>query len=199
MKIKIDNLIEDINKFIDKEGMANLPDYFGDLVFYLIDLKENISEILSDVTYKVLNNYLEYVTTKYEDFSDKVYEYLEVYGDKEDFKSLKINKELFRYVILLNKLDKKKFQYAFLKYIDIGIKYINIVYTPFILDNERYQECRNEEEGFFIFMRVAKQYEKSDKKLYLRYLSKALEIYPNMKEGIKLLLEEDKKNFKYTE
>jgi tetratricopeptide (TPR) repeat protein len=61
------------------------------------------------------------------------------------------------------------------------------------LENEKYQECRNEEDGFFIFMRIAKQYEKSDEKLYLRYLSKALDIYPNMKEGIKLLLEEVKK------
>jgi glycosyltransferase involved in cell wall biosynthesis len=186
------DIIEYIKDFIDKEGITNLPDYYGDLIYYLINLKENVSQVLEKVTYKVLNRYLEYITTKYDDFSDKLYEYLKAYEEKEDFKSLKINKELLRYVILLNKLDKKKFQYSFIRYIDTGIKYVNTVYTPFILENEKYQECRNEEDGFFIFMRTASQYEKSDKKLYLHYLSKALEVYPNMKDGIKLLLEEIK-------
>jgi glycosyltransferase involved in cell wall biosynthesis len=184
--------INDIKNLIDEEGIVNLPDYYGDLVYYLINAKEDISEDLNEVGYKVLNNYLKYITTKYDDFGKKTYEYLEEYGEREDFNSLKINKELFRYIILLGKLGDEKSQQIFLKYIDIGIRYINMVYSPFILDNERYHECRTEEEGFFIFMRIAKKYEKFDKKLYLRYLSKALEIYPNMKEGIKLLLDKVK-------
>ena len=189
-----DNFISDLNKFLDKENLVNLPDYYGDLIFYLIDLKENIYTKLRDISYKVLNNYLVYMSTKYDNFSDKVYEYLKVYGVKEDFDSLKINKELFRYIILLNKLDNEKFKYIFLNYIDIGIKYINIVYTPFILENEMYQECRTIEEGFFILISIAMKYEKSNKKLYLQYLSKAVMFYPNMKDGIKLLLEEVKQN-----
>lgn len=189
---KNNDFVEEIKEFINNNGMGDLPEYFGDIVYYIIDFKENLSEILSDVDQKVCDSYIKYISIKYEDFSDKVYEYLEIYGDKEDFKSLRINKELYRYLLLLSKLDRKNFQHAFLKYIDIGIKYINIVYTPFIFDNERYQECKDEEDGFFIFMRKAKQYEKSDKKLYLRYLSKALKIYPNMKDGVKLLLDKVK-------
>lgn len=187
---KKDNLIDDIKVFISYGNMDKLPDYFGDIVFYLISLKEELADYLSKVSYKVLNSYFEYAAAKYDDFSDKVYRYLEAYGDKEDFNSLKINKELFRYVILLNKLDNEQFRYSFLKYIDIGIKYINIVYSPFILENEIYQECRTEEEEFFILIGKAKQYEKSDKKLYLQYLRNALEVYPNMKDGIKLFLKE---------
>ena len=106
--------------------------------------------------------------------------------------SIRINKILCRYYLLLNKFEKERFEEVFLIYLDIGVKYISEVYTPFILENEKCQEARNEEEGFFILMRKAKQYEGKDNKLFLQYVRKALKVYPYMKNGVELILEKIK-------
>lgn len=193
-KLKEKGVTEDIKNFIE-EGVWDLQkDYFGDLLFYLIDLKENVANIFGNVSYKVLNNYLQYAVAGYEDFSERVFEYLIVHGKYEDFKSLKINKELLRYLILLNKIDVEKFKYAFHKYIELGIKYINIVYSPFILENNKYVEGRNEEEGFFIIMREAMHFKSLDERKYLQYLREALKVYPYMNKGIDLILQEMMEN-----
>jgi hypothetical protein len=91
-----------------------------------------------------------------------------------------------------NKLGEDKFQNIFIKYIDIGIEYINKIYTDFALENERYMEARTQEEGFFMFLRKAKQIKDNDKNTYVQYVRRALEIYPCMKDGIKLILDEIK-------
>ncbi|MBV4450968.1 hypothetical protein KM792_15145, partial [Clostridium tyrobutyricum] len=59
-------------------------------------------------------------------------------------------------------------------------------------ENERYQEVRTQEEGFFMFLRKAKQFKNTNKNLYIQYVRKALNIYPCMKDGVKFILDKIK-------
>lgn len=183
------DLIESIQDLLLTIKIEEIKDYYGDLLYYLLKYKKDISKIVISVTNGLINDFINYMSIKYSDLCDVIYDYMEIYGDYDDFVSIRINKELCRYAILLNKLEKEKFQEIFSSYLHIGVKYVELVYTPFILENERYQESRNEEEGFFILMRKAKQVEDTDKKLYLKYLRKALDVYPYMKDGVELILE----------
>ncbi|WP_147565980.1 glycosyltransferase [Clostridium tyrobutyricum] len=191
---KDSDLLTDIENLLAVVGIEKTRDYYGDLLYYMLKYKKDISQFVVNAPYGIINNFIRYISVKYDDLWDTICDYIEIYAGNGDFASLKINKELCRYSLLLgkNKLGEDKFQNIFIKYIDIGIEYINKIYTDFALENERYMEARTQEEGFFMFLRKAKQIKDNDKNTYVQYVRRALEIYPCMKDGIKLILDEIK-------
>lgn len=182
-----------IKEFLEKIDISREPFYFGDLIYYMIYYKDDISTKLGKLSFEKINEFLEFLTKKYDDFSECVYKYISELGYKDDFYSVKINKELCRYLILLNKLGKHDIEHIYNCYIEIGIKYIELVYSNFVIENEYWTETRTEEESFFVYMRKAWQYKSIDDENYIKYLKMALDIYPYMKNLIKYLLNKEKK------
>ncbi|AGY77269.1 tetratricopeptide repeat-containing glycosyltransferase [Clostridium autoethanogenum] len=183
-----------INAFLEKIDISREPFYFGDLIYYMIYGKDDISTKLGKLSFGKINEFLEFLTKKYDDFSECVYKYILEFGYKDDFYSVKINKELCRYLILLDKLEKHNLEYIYNCYIGIGIKYIESVYSNFVIENEYWTETRTEEESFFVYMRKAWQYKSIDDENYIKYLRMALDIYPYMKNLIDYLLNKEKEN-----
>jgi len=186
-----------IYSLLEKIELANQPFYFADLIYYLIKNKSNISNSLSSLTFIKLNEYLEYLSTKYKDFSESVYDYIFKFSNNLEFNSVRLNKELCRYVILLNDLEVDKSRKIYEMYVVLGVKYVDFVYSKFVLENERCQDVRTEEEMFFVYMNKAKFYKNNDKKVYIGYLRKALEVYPYMKNVVEFILDEEKRSMGY--
>lgn len=188
------SLLEDSEKLLSVINSEDLKDYYGDLLYYMLEYKRDISKFVINAPYNIINNLIQYISGKYDAIWSTVYNYIVIYGNDDNFASLKINKELCRYSLLLgkDKIDYDKFENIFVKYVKIGINYINNVYTDFMLENERYQEMRTQEEGFFMFLRKARQFKSKDEKVYIQYIRKALKIYPCMKDGINLILDKVK-------
>lgn len=185
-----------INEFIQEIDLSKQPAYFGDLIYYLLISKLDISNVLSNCEFHKMNDFIQYISLKYSDLYTVIYDYIEVYESNDDFASVRVNKELCRYAVFLNNQEKEKFEKIFLSYLDTGVKYVELVYTSFILENQRYQEARTEEDGFFIFMNRALKIKYNNEQLYVQYLRKSLNIYPYMREGIELLLGEFKSQLK---
>jgi len=186
--------IDLIYSLLGKMKLTNQPFYFADLIYYLIISELDISNLLSDLSFIKINEYLVYLSTKFKDFSESLYNYILEFTNNEDINSVRINKELCRYIILLNKLDRDKLVEIYKLYIELGVNYIEYVYSKFVLESERCQDVRTEEEMFFIYMNKAKIYKSNDTKLYIQYLRKSLEVYSYMKDVVEFLLDEEEKS-----
>ncbi|MBE6086955.1 MAG: glycosyltransferase [Clostridium beijerinckii] len=185
------NLGQTINEFIEVLDFNNQPDYFGDLIYYKLSLKEEFSNLLSNISENTIVRYLSYICKKYDDFCDVVQIYLNsIAYSQNNFMMIRFNKLLRKYILILNSEDKEFFEKNFLEYVNEGISYVNTIYSPHIIDNEMIYDVKNEEDAFFIFISKANEIKNYDEKGYIRHLRKALAIYPCMKLGIEILLEE---------
>ncbi|NRW77191.1 glycosyltransferase involved in cell wall biosynthesis [Clostridium beijerinckii] len=180
-----------VNEFIEVLDFNNQPDYFGDLIYYKLKLKEEFSDLLSNISENTITRYLSYICKKYDDFCDVVQIYLNsTVHSKDNFSVIRFNKLLRKYILILNSENKEVFNINFEEYVNEGVNYINIIYNSYVIENEMIYDVKNEEDAFFIFISKANEIKNYDEKGYIRHLRKALAIYPCMKLGIEILLEE---------
>lgn len=189
------NMLMLIDKFIDKLDLNIEPDYFGDLIYYKLKYKDDLSEILSNVTESNIYRYLKYLYNTYDDLSDTIQQYLHEFLDKDTFYDIRLNKILTGYILKLNINSIKIFDNIFTRYVDYGIRYVNMIYSDFVIKNEMIYDIKNEEEVFFIYLSKANNIKDVDQKQYVHYLRKALSVYPFMKIGIEQLLKDLNKDF----
>ena len=188
---KEENLGEIISEFIKTLNFNDEPNYFGDLIYYKLKFKEEFSELLMNISEITLMRYLNYVCKKYDDFCNTIQFYLDSTDYFEDeYRVIRFRRLLRKYILILNSESKEVFNLNFRYYMNEGINYINRIYSAYILDNEMIYDVRNEEESFFIFINKANKIREYDKREYIRYLRKALSVYPCMKNGIEMLLED---------
>lgn len=188
---------DDIVQKITDLNYDELGDYYGDIVFYIIknSLNLNIFQNMGDPSN--LDRLTKYAITKYKDFYKDINEYLHNNG-VEDICNLRYWISLARNVLVKEKLDDYDYIRLFRKYIVNGLKYINNIYNPKILEEDMMYDIYSREHKFFIYLQKANSIKESNTKEYIRYLRKALKVYP-MKKGIEILLEEVKKEINITE
>lgn len=97
--------IEKVNSLLSKINLENEDFYYGDLIYYTMLSGHDISGMLKDSCNEKIINYFEYLSKRYQDLSTCIYDYFLKFIENDDFQSLRINKELCRYIILLNKIE----------------------------------------------------------------------------------------------
>lgn len=178
-----------ITQFVEKFTLADQPNYFGEFIYLKMLKQEDIYGMLSNVMLNKIEEFIVYIANKYTDFSDVVYTYI-TRNTTDNFQVVRVNRLLERFVFILNKLSKEKSKEIFYDYINCGTKYIQEVYSNAILEESIIYDAKNEEDIFFIFMYKANEAKNYDEKEYIRYLRKALAVYPFVKKGIEMLLED---------
>lgn len=181
----------EINDYLESNvDLNDLPDYYGDLLYYLILHNINICKPLSNVRELEFNRFFIYLDDRCDNFGGKIFSYLQEVNFNEDNSSYRVKKALERYSILTAQLNDEDFIKIFNQFIEDGTTYINKIYSKDIILNEEIYELKNEEEGFLLYMSKAILVKDSDKKSYIGYLRKALKVYPYMRRGIEYLLNE---------
>lgn len=189
---KKDSSLQGVIDNIMFEGDFNkLEDYFGDIIYYKLKYCSYIPKLSTNIWDKNINKYLVYISEKYEDFSEIVVKYISCFKDDVNYENLRINKILCRYVLLIDKVDDSEYEWIFKYYLDIGIKLITYIYNDDLIEAEYINTFNNEEEKFLVYMNIAMKNEKYNKN-YIKYIRKAVDIYPYMKNGIKILMKEIK-------
>lgn len=176
---------------ITKMNFNSLPNYYGDIIYYLLQNKYFLVDVCGVIQEQRLNKFLQYVLddNKEENISSVLYEYLENRFNVETLSHLNINKVLERYILVLDDLNNEKYFNIFRRYIEDGTKYIKMVYSDEIIQNEMTQFVKNDEEVFLLYIYLANQHKENNPKKYVRYLRKSLDAFPAMKKGIQMLLE----------
>lgn len=186
------NIDNELN-YIDKIDFINLPDYFGDLIYYFIKNKIDIYNYIFRIKEKNLINFLVYISNKYDDILITLFKYVTNFSI-DDFKYIKINKIISKYILSIDIINDYQYENAFNKYLKNGIKYMDIMYSKYILENELVNEVKNEEEAFLLYMFLAAKVKEYDKAKYIDYLRSALRCFPYFNKGIEILINsEDKK------
>lgn len=188
---------QELDQVLNNLDLNIVPDYFGDLIYFKMKLKKDLSQDLLNVNQEKIISYIKYCLDVYEDFKDVMKEYIDQ-NEGSDYISIRLNRIFERDILVLNSEDIDVLSNYFEKYINDGISYVNAIYSEFVFKNELVYDVKNEEDGFFIYMSKAYEVQKSDLKKYLSYLKKSLEIYPCMRTGIKLLIEKSKKEMNKT-
>lgn len=166
----------------------------GEILYIALEKKYDIKNIFT-LRYKTIYEFIEFCNEKYGDkILDLFKQYIEEYNS-ETFEEIKINMSFCKSILILKNKKRKYDNEIFNKYIEYGIKYIRIVYSDFIINNELVNEMLNEEHRFMLYMSLAEKFNNIDRKQSIRYLKKALIEYPCMKDGIAEMLDKIKEKF----
>jgi len=182
-----DDLLDEICS-LNFEGMY---DIYGDIFYYLLKIKHDISPIIEKTGQNWIEMFFGYISGKYEDISETIYEYLGCnYG--KGLKSQLNNIMLRRTILNLDKIDDDKYKEVFLKFIEDGTRYIAYVYSQEVIEKEM-SFILNSEGQFFLYMLKGNKSMEENKEVYIAYLKKALEVYPPMKKGMEMLFKDFRK------
>jgi GT2 family glycosyltransferase/Tfp pilus assembly protein PilF len=205
-RIRIENKIDEIsinNNIIESikgQDLSKLPIYYGEMLYYLLRFKHLSISIMMNLRDEVLEQYFGYIIAQYKKAcGENILSYIEEEIIDDSIDSIRIRKVLGKLLLLSGIYKNEKYEKIFNRYLKDGVSYINYIYNKNIISDERINDVKNEEEAMFIYMDRAKELKTKDKVKYVRYLKKALNIYPGMANGIELLtkevieLEEDKK------
>ena len=158
-----------------------LPEYYGNVLYYLLKNDFPITSILQNVRERKIDSLLSYVKNVYDDLSLLLFRYLEKQeadgAAGQTLAELLINKTFAKFLLVLDKLYEEQYEFIFIRYIEYGDKYIRSIYNEDI-----------KEDAFLLYMSLAQAHKNRDKVKYLRYLRKALKEYPLLKKGIEIKL-----------
>ncbi|WP_163193269.1 glycosyltransferase family 2 protein [Clostridium thermarum] len=186
--IKID---KDITNKLMMMDFSSLPTYYGDIVAYIIIQGLDI-EVLAHIGDRDnLNRFLNYIITNYKNIHEHFVSYLLKYENTIEIKNLRSWISLAGNVLLTEKLEDESYKDIFQKYIDKGITYTRRIYNPEVLEEEGLYDVNKGEHRFFLYLERAYRIKKTDLKIYVQYLRKALKEHP-IKKGVELLLNEIK-------
>lgn len=186
------------------EDIVNKTDFNRELSFYgeilYIALKNNfdISLIIDKLEYKKIFEFLYYCNEKYKKFSNDLLNFINKYNN-DDLLSYRINTSFTKVLLLVNEINKNDYKRIFNIYIQNGIKLIKNIYSKNVLDNELILEVRNNEHKFFLYMFKAEMIKGVDEHICIKYLEKALKVFPHMNIGIKSILKDLEKEISYND
>ncbi len=170
--------------------LDNLPIYCSEILYYLLKWHYPLEKIIVNFREKWLVCAIDYISKYHEDLSLILYNYLQRYTCKHDINEYKLGKALARYALLLDKLDEDRYKTILFRYLEDGIHYLQLVYTPYVIENALVYEMKNDEEAFLVYMYQAQSCKSNNPKEYVRFLRHALKAFPALKRGIELLLQE---------
>lgn len=186
-----------VMEIIKKNDFNNAPSYYGDIIWYLLKNKIELSEYIK-VRENKLSAYIEWISNKYENYSEVVISYMKD-NYKENLINIKNEKVLLRTLLILDKISNDDYVVVFDRYLKAGVKYITEVYNRDIVEDELVELMRSDEDEFFVYIYKAVQCKRADSKKYLSYLMKALSAYDLMSKGIGILKDEFENEFNKTD
>ena len=182
---------DDIVARIEKLDFSKLPLFYGSIIYYLIKRNYSLSDILSDLKLTRIRVYLDYFVKAYADYQNTALEYIRCNPTK-NLKDARINREIEKYALVLEKLEGEDFRYMLERYIEDGTYYITGIYHPEIIENEIVSEIKEDDEVFLMYLYKARRIKESDPVEYVRYLKKAIKVFP-FRKAIEVLQEEIEK------
>lgn len=165
----------------------NLPEIYGDIIYYLLKRKYPIGPLLKNTNLSRMEGYFNYLIKQYQEEYSKIAIKLidKVKKQTLEFSDLRVYKVFTKTLITSDILTGDDFEKAVDVYIKAGIEYTQRTINNTIIENEMIFDVR-EETGFIILMIKAENYKKENKRMYNNYLLKALKLYPEMKQVIQL-------------
>jgi hypothetical protein len=174
---------------IERTDFNRLPAYYSEVLNYLIKNKELQLDVLKHLSNTTLEKYFSYLIQQFKkECADYVLQYMQENIVENTIDDIRIRKTLAKILLLSGTLGEEKYEGVFKQYAKDGILYIKQLYNKGILLDERIAHVKDEEEAMLLYLDHAEEVKAHDKVAYVRYLKKALAIYPAMAAGIEIYL-----------
>ncbi|NLZ92750.1 MAG: glycosyltransferase [Firmicutes bacterium] len=179
---------------VKKIDFHSLPIYFADIIYWLIKNSYTLTDITNEFRENLIKKQISYLAKKHSDFSEIMLDYLRnCLTNKNDVSLLKINKEISKWILLLDKIHEDDYRYVVNRYIEDGTSYILQIYNRQIIDNQQVCNFKDDEDAFLFYMLLAQKNKDDNKLESIKNLRKALKVFPEMKKTIEILLEDEQK------
>lgn len=176
---------------LSKLKYEELPNFYGDILYFIFNQSDlYYYEILKNIREESLNRFIKYLNSNHDDLAEKIINFIN--NQVEGVSELRVNKSFLRYLLALDNEVEKTNKDIIDNYLNAGTKYIQKVYTKEIIRNELIFELKNEEEAFLLYILKGFAVKESELKSYIKYLRKAIDIYPPMKKVVETLISEIK-------
>ena len=109
------------------------------------------------------------------------------HNEKESFDRLRLQKNIAKYLLFSGELCEMEYIEIFKLYINIGSRFIEHLYNKRIILEQRCSDMKNIEEIFLLYINLAGRVSLEER---IDYLNKAKNVFPEMRKGIRVLLEE---------
>lgn len=164
-----------------------MQEFYGDIVWYLIQHNVKPHTIAAIGTSETLSRYISYTITINDDKYSSLLNYLNINSNIDDIEANRFWIILARHVLFIDKINDHEYMKIFELFVSKGISYINHIYNKKIIEAEMINHMKNDEHRFFMYMAKAMQFKNKSQKVYIDYLKSALKVFP-MVRGIKELL-----------
>lgn len=183
-------------EFLSARDWNELPAYYAFLWMYSLTNFSSSSLIkywsdLSEMTILEYCKYLDDVQSK--QFLDICQQFLTATKEAQKYDLIRIRKNIAKYMLFSQQCEEK-YSDIFTDYLQAGRLFLETLYGKIIIERELTSDLKNVEEAFLLYMVLAER-SKLDNHKTVQYLTKALEIYPDMSKGIEIVLQslKDKK------
>ena len=209
-----------LNK-VTSSDFKSFPPYYSDIVLYLLEKKEDLAPFVRDIFEEGLNKILAHMFSrlnrmgkdrtkmdlksssvledKIQNLGELVLEYIEYFETNKKVEEMddkieyyRLFKVLSKYPLVSLKIDDALYKQIFDKYIYYGQKYIQEIYTAHVLENEQVFHMKGQEDAFLLYMFKGLKIKDNDKRAYIKYLRKALNMF-GLTKGIEIMMEEIEK------
>lgn len=180
-----------IYSYLSSVDFNNSPNYYGDVLYYCIYYGIDFYSYLINATEANLVKYFLYLDKKSSDFVNVLMKFSKSYANEDGFKYVRVNKIIFKVLMAAGGYEDNVYWEIFSKYAELGIKYIASIYNNELIDNELIADVKNNEEAFLLYLKKGFELKGANKIGFVKFLKKCLNIYPEMKKGIEILLEKE--------
>ncbi|NLK21400.1 MAG: glycosyltransferase [Epulopiscium sp.] len=180
-----------IKKDIKTLDFVKLPHFYGDILWYNIIEGSPIEEYLSQVREEKIFNYIQYILNEKSKRSfDILFKYIKNQYPILNIKTAHVTKILLKALLLDESLEDNYYRGILERYVANGNLLMKYTYQEHILEDELEQYLKNDEERFLMYMDKAISMKFEDLSKSISYLKKALRVFPVMKKGIELYIDE---------
>lgn len=183
---------EEYSKILTEESDS----YYGDILYYWLEDKEDITEILVNVSHIHMQNYLSYLIVNRSECIFKLYEFLLNAPITLDMNRLNLYSCLSKTLLFAGNLMNEKYENLFLMYITYQYEYIRRLYNENLSDEELITLVKDTETMFIIEFISVKRIKQKDGLKYIKNMKRLLIENPQYKKGIEIFISKFEKEFK---
>lgn len=162
--------------------------YYGDIIYYALNQKMKLDDIVKEISYIKLKNYIDFIIANRRDIILDLYNYLKTRRNTLDIKKINIYSCLSKILLIHGNLVGDKYEDLFLMHMYYTYESLKKTYDRNLSDEDLISIVRNKDDEFIIKINIIQNNKETDKVKYIKEMKELLIGNPEYKKGVELLI-----------
>lgn len=165
----------------------NQPDFYSELLFYLMQLEQKIADIICNITKEKAEQLIIYLLRTQKSARNMMVKYIFEIQDCIGFQELRFCKILLKNTLLLTEQDDDDYIRLFKKYIEIGLRFIRLAYSQEAMEQKNWVALEKEDRFILQVCQAREEIGRDNYHQAVDLLKAALKTWPEFNKGIEIL------------